>query len=349
MIKDGNFKREKEVQSYSKGFYELTLSPEGFILRDDRLIIPFSLQNKIIDLAHEGHLGIVKTKKLLRSKVWFPRINRLVEEKIKPCLACQASVSTGSRDAPIQMSKMPEAQWLELSLDFYGPIKPMKEYLLVIVDDYSRFPWVEIISSLTGQVVIKKLEHLLSVFGIPEIIRTDNGPPFNSKEFKHFSEQMNIKHRLITPEWPMANGIVESFMKNLGKVLKTASVDKISWKRRLIEFLRNYRSTPHSSTGIPPASLLFKNANTSRLPSYGKKYSGDSVDRNAAKSDKQSKKRMKEKADRKLRVGKVNVKIGDVVLLKQKKVDKHSTPYEASPYKVIAINGTMFRLLSRLE
>jgi hypothetical protein len=52
-------------------------------------------------------------------------------------------------------------------------------------------------------------------------------PLFTSHDFKQFSEYMGFKHRLINPELPRANGMAESFMKNLGKIIKTAKIDKV--------------------------------------------------------------------------------------------------------------------------
>ena len=66
------------------------------ILRDQRLLIPQELQRKAVDLAHIGHQGIVKTKQLLREKVWFPGIDRLAEEVIKACTPCQAATRAGA-------------------------------------------------------------------------------------------------------------------------------------------------------------------------------------------------------------------------------------------------------------
>jgi hypothetical protein len=51
------------------------------LLKDTRIVIPHSLTEKIIDIAHPGHQGIVKTKALLREKVWFPGIDKAVERK----------------------------------------------------------------------------------------------------------------------------------------------------------------------------------------------------------------------------------------------------------------------------
>ncbi len=61
-----------ELQPFSRVFDELTLTTEDLIFRDNRLLVPTSLQTEIIQIAHEGHLGIPTTKHLLRSKVWFP-------------------------------------------------------------------------------------------------------------------------------------------------------------------------------------------------------------------------------------------------------------------------------------
>ena len=59
--------------------------------------MPESLQNRAMDIAHD-HQGIVKTKAMVREKVWFPGIDQMVEDKVKTCMACQANVPqpTGS-------------------------------------------------------------------------------------------------------------------------------------------------------------------------------------------------------------------------------------------------------------
>ena len=77
------------------------------------------------------------------------------------------------------MSDLPEAPWLDISADFYGPL-PTGEYLLVIIDEYSRYPVVEIIRSTSANTVIPVFDKVFSMFGIPRVVKTDNGPPFNS-------------------------------------------------------------------------------------------------------------------------------------------------------------------------
>ena len=164
---------------------ELAVSGSGnLILLGTRIVIPKSLQEHVVNLAHEGHKGLVKTKSLLREKVWFPNIDKLVESKVKSCSACLITTPECKRE-PLQMS--PAAPWKELSVDFAN--LPNQEYLLLITDDYSRYPVVEIVKSTSASTVIPKLDKVFLEFGVPDVLKSDNGPPFNSKEFASFARR----------------------------------------------------------------------------------------------------------------------------------------------------------------
>lgn len=116
-------KKDKQVNQHDyealeKITDELTNSiSSNVILRGTRIVIPQRLQQRVVDLAHEGHQGIVKTKALLCDKVWFPGINQLTEKKVKPCLACQVSTPVTQRE-PLKMSPLPTSAWREVSVDF---------------------------------------------------------------------------------------------------------------------------------------------------------------------------------------------------------------------------------------
>ena len=71
--------------------------------------------------------------------------------------------------------------------------------LLVVIGDYSRFPEVEIIGSTSANTVVPKLDSIFSRQGIPEMVHTDNGPPFQGEDFSSFSKDLGFKHRRITP------------------------------------------------------------------------------------------------------------------------------------------------------
>ena len=61
-IQNGSLSNDPKVQPFKTIFSELCTSTDGIILRGERIIMPASLQSRCIDLAHEGHLGVVKTK-----------------------------------------------------------------------------------------------------------------------------------------------------------------------------------------------------------------------------------------------------------------------------------------------
>jgi hypothetical protein len=341
MIRKSHFVANDRTKCYEKVFNELSLTDKGLILRDVRILIPDCLQSSIIDLAHQGHQGISKTIGLLRTKVWFPNLNGKTTERLKKCLACQASISSGAHIAPIQATVRALEPWSSISVDFYGPIYPTNEYVMGIYDDGSKFALAEIVSSVSSEVCCKKLDTIFGIIGIPDEVKSDNATTFTSETFKRFATYLGFKHRLITPLWPRANGGVEAFMRNLGKVIKTAKIDGVCWKMRLNEFMRNYRATPHSMTKVTPAQLIFRNANTSRLPRYKSGFVPESIDIQASANDQVNKKKMVEHANRYLQTKKVSLQVGDRVLVKQNQTNKTISPYDPNPFEITSIKGTM--------
>ena len=101
-----------------KGKGKLTVGlTSHVILRRNRIIIPAKLRQLVVDLAHEGHQGIMKTKALLREKVWFAGINKMTEERVKSCLACQAA--TPERRQGTLSSPLPQSAGQRRSRAFY--------------------------------------------------------------------------------------------------------------------------------------------------------------------------------------------------------------------------------------
>ena len=79
-----------DLQPYRGIADELSIA-HGVIIRGQRIVLPKSLHKKVIRTAHEGHQGLVKTKQLLRSRVWFPGLEKKVESYINTCIPCQAT------------------------------------------------------------------------------------------------------------------------------------------------------------------------------------------------------------------------------------------------------------------
>ena len=135
------------MNAYFKLRNEITVSNENdLLLKVPRIILPAPLRSHALSLAHEGHQGLVKTKRLLREKVWFPGIDAQAKSMIEKCIPCQAATRTKHHE-PLQMTKLPDGPWQKLSADFCGPL-PTGDYLLVVINQYSLYPEVEILNTL---------------------------------------------------------------------------------------------------------------------------------------------------------------------------------------------------------
>ena len=152
-----------------------------------------SLQQRAIEIAHETHPGLSKTKALVREKVWFPNIDKMVKNTEDRCIPCQA-VEKNTTQEPLAMTDMPKGPWEAIHLDFYGPL-PSGDYLLVVIDRYSRFPEVEIVKSTKASVVIPKLDKIFATHGVPATVKTDNGLPFNGEEYSRYLTALGIESK----------------------------------------------------------------------------------------------------------------------------------------------------------
>ena len=167
--------------------HELTLiTAHGIILKGTRIVMPTTLQQRVIVLAQEAS----KRKSMVSLHEQHGR------KKTSSCGACQIATPWTTKKT-LQMSPLPASNWREVSVDF-KQLSSCK-YLLVITDDYSCYPVVEPIRSTSASTVILQLNKTFSTFGIPEIVRSDNGPPFNGRKFREFAQTLGFKYRKVTP------------------------------------------------------------------------------------------------------------------------------------------------------
>ena len=72
-----------------------------------------------------------------------------------------------------------------------GPL-PSREYVFVVVDYYSRYFEVDILTSVTSTKVIESLEKIFCTHGLPQSLKADNGPRFVSEEFERFLKENDM-------------------------------------------------------------------------------------------------------------------------------------------------------------
>ena len=100
-------KKDKDISPYYHIRNERFVA-EGLVSRLNQIIVPRTLQENVIKATHNmGHLGMTKTKQMLREKYWFPTMNYMVEEMIKQCFECQVTTKQQTQE-PLKMTEIPE-------------------------------------------------------------------------------------------------------------------------------------------------------------------------------------------------------------------------------------------------
>lgn len=181
------------------------------------MIIPVIYLKQILELLHGNHAGIVKMKQLARLMVYWFGINNDIEKYVDSCLTCNSMA--------IPHTSKATSKWIptikpfsRIHVDFF--YFEHRTYLL-IVDSFSK--WIEIEWMKQGtdcNKVLQRLAAFFARFGLPDVLVSDNGPPFNSFGFNSFLERQGIKVMKSPPYHPSSNGQAERLVRTVKEVLK---------------------------------------------------------------------------------------------------------------------------------
>lgn len=249
------------LSSFADKRNELTVE-EGCLLWGIRVIVPKTLREKLLKELHQDHPGMSRMKSVARSYMWWPGLDKELETLAKSCQACQA-VKRSPTVTPLHPWIWPSRPWQRVHLDFAGPFQGCM--FLVAMDAYSKWPEVRVMSSTSAAKTLDVLREWFSAHGIPEHIVTDNGPQFTAEEFEVFTKRNGIKHVKSAPYHPASNGLAERFIQSLKQSLKASQHDGRSLIQRISTYLLTYRTTAHSTTGVPPCKLFLQRELRTRL------------------------------------------------------------------------------------
>ena len=126
------------------------------------------------------HMGIVQMKTVAREYFWWPGISKQIESVAKSCEGCMKYMK---KPAPAPLCPWPYArrpmERVHIDFcDFNG------KQLLIMIDAYSKYIWVQIMPNTTSMTTLVKLyEWFCERNGYPTTLVSDNGPQFTSNEF----------------------------------------------------------------------------------------------------------------------------------------------------------------------
>ena len=236
------------LQNYWNYRDELTME-NGILLKNYKILVPRSLQQKYLEKIHAGHQGINSCLQKAREFVFWHGYTKDITETVEKCILCQENNSTTSVKHHY-LSDVPPHPWHTLGTDLFY-YKKMD--FLLLVDYFSKFLIVRRIPNSTTGAVKKELRDIFTEFGTPFILRSDNGPCYASEEFKFYLQEFRIDHLTSSPHYPQSNGLAESMVKVAKKLIEKAILEDKPWN----EFLLQYRITPLSAEIPSPAEILF--------------------------------------------------------------------------------------------
>lgn len=108
-----------ELKTFEHSLNKISVTQNGLLLHDFRIILPLELRERAIKLAHRPHMGITKNKAFNSNKLWFPNMSSLVEEEVKGCHACQTN-DLRQHFEPLRPTRMPDVAWQNLSIERFG-------------------------------------------------------------------------------------------------------------------------------------------------------------------------------------------------------------------------------------
>ncbi|MCI03950.1 gag-pol polyprotein [Trifolium medium] len=132
-------------------------------------------------------------------------------------------------------------------------------WIIVVVDYFTKWVEAEPISSISAEQVKKFYwKKIICRFGLPKYIVSDNGTQFASEKVVQFCKEKGIQNTFISVEHPQANGLAESANKVILKALKRRLTGKAeNWAEHLLPILWSYHTTPQSSTGEAPFTMVY--------------------------------------------------------------------------------------------
>lgn len=250
-----------ELKPYHDVCESLSCSDEGLLMKDNVVVIPGVLRDRVLQLAHEGHPGIVKMKQRCRTTVWWPGMNNDIEHYVRHCVPCAVSGKSCRPTAPpLQPIDFPPRPWHTVAIDIFGEVTwapSHQRFLIVLVDLHSKWPEVAACGTVTSASIINFLSDLFWRHGLPDNLISDNGPQFISNEFESFLSSHGIRHNKTAVYNPPANGACERFNKVLKEGLSVACAESSQFLPAMKRILANYRSLAHVTTGESPAKLFY--------------------------------------------------------------------------------------------
>ena len=185
----------------------------------NQIVLPLKLRDMVYKQLHDdmGHLGTDRVLELARKRFYWPGMQRDIDEYIHSrCRCIKQRKPNRNQQAPLQNILTSEPLEL-LTVDFLHLEKGSGgyEYILVVVDHFSKFAQAYPTRNKNTLTVAKHYDDFILRFGIPNQLLSDQGGEFESKIIHGISKLMGVKKIRTTPYHPQTNGLCERMNRTI--------------------------------------------------------------------------------------------------------------------------------------
>jgi len=207
----------------------------------------------------------------LSSICWWPQIAKDIQIRVHSCIPCAKFKGNSKQYGELRGNLVSDTPFDHVYLDLLGPfnfdVNTLDEkdvnyddvefhYLLTMVDAATK--WAELVpleSTKAGPVVSAIKDFWLSRYPLPTTITSDNGPPFNSKEFALMCQSHGIHYQPTTTYTPTANSNIERVHGPVNDAIRL-SQDPF-WYRDVPAIAWAMRASIHRALGCSPIEFVF--------------------------------------------------------------------------------------------
>ena len=301
---------------------------DNILLYNERIVIPKCLRDDVLSRLHDGHLGISKCRAKAKDAVWWPKISKHIANFVSNCAVCLKNRS--ERKEPLIPTEFPSNAWQKVGSDIFEHAS--RTYALV-VDYYSR--WIEIreMKGYTTEHLVNCLKSIFACQGIPETVISDNGPQYNSEEFRKFAQIYSFKHETSSPRFPQANGEAERAVRTVKNLMRKNPDPYMA--------LLAYRTAPLIN-GKAPCQLLMNRMLQTRIPVIPSKLKPEIANEdNLRKKEESYRMNQKRNFDKRYRTSELpELGINDLVWIRDLKRMGHIIARAEQPRSFIVASGS---------
>ncbi|KII65807.1 Transposon Tf2-6 polyprotein [Thelohanellus kitauei] len=230
-----------------------------------RPVLPEKLRFSLFKSFHEKslcHSGVNKTTDAISDIAYWPTIKDDILTWITQCESCQLNKHKNFTPKA-QLTSVPiDHDCQRWQVDFTGPLPTTNsgnKYIIVFTNLFTKWVEAKAVPDQTASTAARALlECVVTRYGVPNQIHSDQGKHFESNTFKSLCDMLGIKKTRTTPYHPSGNGQVERTNRTIKEMLRHhVKASNANWDTHLDTVLFAIRSSKHASTNFTPAELTY--------------------------------------------------------------------------------------------